>query len=165
MAKLKRSAHLFYIDSSWGSGTPSWFLIGKDIEDMSIDLGADVETTKNILDETSVSLNGYEPSIEVSPYIANPTDAIWNKLKSAAMDRVMDDEHCKTKMLEVLVEDTEATSHSAWMQDCYVVPQSVGGDTTGLQIPFDVHPDGTRTAGTAALTAGRTATFTPAAAG
>ena len=161
MAKLKRSAHLFYIDSSWGGSTPAWFLIGKDIEDMSIDLGADVETTKNILDETSVNLNGFEPSIEVSPYIANPSDAIWTKLKAVAMERVMDDEHCKTKMLEVLVEDTADTTHSAWMQDCYVVPQSVGGDTTGLQIPFDVHPDGQRIAGTAALTATRAATFTP----
>lgn len=162
MAKLKRSAHLFYIDSTWGGETPSWFLIGKDIEDMSIDLGADVETKKNILDETSVALNGFEPSIEVSPYIANPTDAIWTHLKSCAMDRVMDDDHCKTKMLEVLIEDTADTSHSAWMQACYVVPQSVGGDTSGLQIPFDVHPDGVRTAGTAVVTATKTATFTPA---
>lgn len=163
--KLKRSAHLFYIDSNYGEGTPAWFLIGKDLEDMSIDLGADVETKKNILDETSVALNGYEPSVEVSPYIADTADAIYAKLKSAAMDRIMDDAHCKTKMLEVLVEDTEATSHSAWMQDCYVVPQSIGGDTEGMQIPFDVHPTGTRTAGSATMAANRVPTFTAAAAG
>lgn len=163
MAKLQRSAHLFYIDSTYGGSTPAWYLVGKDIEDMTVDLGADVETRKNILDETSVGLNGYEPTVDVSPYIANPTDTIYEKLKAAAMDRVMDDAHCKTKMLEVLVEDATESSHSAWMQDCYVIPTSVGGDTTGLQIPFEVHPEGTRTAGTAALAAGRVPTFTAAA--
>ena len=159
MAKLKRSAHLLYVDSTYGGVTPEWFLVGKDIEELEIDLGADVESKTNILDETSVELNGYEPSIEVAPYIANPTDSIYDRLKAAAMDRVMDDAHCKSKFLEVIVEDTEANSHSAWLQECYVVPQSVGGDTSGLQIPFNIHPMGTRTAGTATL-ANRVPTFT-----
>lgn len=158
--KLKRSAHLLYVDATYGGATPTWFLVGKDIEELEIDLGADVESKTNILDETSVELNGYEPSIEVSPYIANPEDSIYEKLKAAAMDRVMDDAHCKSKFLEVIVEDPEAKSHSAWMQECYVVPQSVGGDTTGLQIPFNIHPMGERTPGSVAL-ANRVPTFTP----
>ena len=159
MAKLKRSAHLLYIDGSFG-GTTAWYLIGKDIEELEVDLGADVETVKNILDETSLKLNGYEPNIEASPYICDPSDAIYEKLAAAAMERVMDDAHCKTKMLEVVVEDTTASSHSAWQQDCYCVPQSVGGDTTGMQIPFNIYPIGTRTAGTATLTSARVPTFT-----
>lgn len=161
MAKLKRSAHLFYIDASFGGSTASWYLVGKDIEEMEVDLGADVETRKNILDETSVALNGYEPTIEASPYVCDPDDAIYAKLKAAAMSREMDDTHCLTEMLEVIVEDTDDSSHSAWKQPCYVVPQSVGGDTSGLQIPFTVYPTGTRVAGTAAL-ANRVPTFTAA---
>ena len=158
--KLKRSAHLLYVDASMGGATPSWYLVGKHIEELSVDLGADVETVKNILDETSVNLNGYEPSISADPYYANPEDAIYDPLKAAAMDRVMDDAHCKTKFLEVIVEDTSETAHPAWQQDCYLVPESVGGDTSGLQIPFTIHPDGTRVKGTASLTAAKVPTFT-----
>lgn len=160
--KLKREAHLFFINTNFtGTGTASWFLVGKHIEDMSVDLGADVETVKNILGEQSVNLNGYEPSISAEPYYANPDDAIYPILKASAMDRVMDDAHCKTEMLEVIIEDTTETSHDAWKQDCYVVPDSIGGDTSGLQIPFTVHPEGERTKGTATLN-NRVPTFTAA---
>ena len=160
MAKLKRSAHLLYVDASMGTGTASWFLVGKDIEELNVDLGADTEVVKNILDETSVQLNGFEPSIEASPYMANPADAIYEPLLACAMDRVMDDAHCKTKFLEVIVEDTSASSHDCWLQDCYLVPQSVGGDTSGFQIPFNIIPDGTREKKTCTL-ANRVPTITP----
>ena len=48
--KLAREALMHYIDSSFGSGDPAWFLIGKDIDDMSVELNPDTETTKNILE-------------------------------------------------------------------------------------------------------------------
>ncbi len=148
--KLTRGAHLFYVDTNMGSGTPAWYLVGKDIEEMSVDLGADTETIKNILDEVSVRHNGYEPSIEADPFYADPDDALYPVLKNIAMNRLKGGE-CKTKYLEVIIEDTEATSHSAWMEDCLLVPQSVGGDTSGFQIPFNVLPDGNRQAGTVTM--------------
>lgn len=157
--KLTRGAHMFFIDTSFGTGTtPTWYLVGKDIEDMSVDLGADTETIKNILDEVSVRHNGYEPSIEAEPFYADPSDPLYPKLKDIALNRKKG-EDCKTKYLEVIVEDTEATSHSAWQEDCLVVPQSYGGDTSGFQIPFNVLPDGNRQQGTATL-AGKVPTFT-----
>lgn len=156
--RLTRGAHLFYIDTSFGTGTTSWYLVGKDIEEMSVDLGADTETVKNILDETSVRHNGYEPTIDADPYYADPDDALYPKLKDIAMNRKKGDA-CKTKYLEVIVEDTEDTSHSAWQEDCYIVPQSVGGDTSGFQIPFQVLPAGNRQAGTATLS-NKVPTFT-----
>lgn len=156
--KLTRGAHLFYIDTSFGSGTVSWYLVGKDIEEMSVDLGADTEIVKNILDETSVRHKGYEPSISADPFYADPEDALYPKLKDIAMNRKKGGD-CKTKYLEVIVEDTEDTSHSAWQEDCYIVPQSVGGDTSGFQIPFQVLPAGNRQAGTATLS-NKVPTFT-----
>lgn len=150
---------MFFIDTSFGTGTtPSWYLVGKDIEDMSVDLGADTETIKNILDEVSVRHNGYEPSIEAEPFYADPSDPLYPKLKDIALNRKKG-EDCKTKYLEVIVEDTEVTSHSAWQEDCLIVPQSYGGDTSGFQIPFNVLPDGNRQQGTATL-AGKVPTFT-----
>ena len=100
VGKLKRSAHLFYIDTTFGGSTPSWYLVGKDVEDMSIELNPDVETKKNILDETTVNDNGYEPSISVDTYYANPSDGdFYTKIKDIAMNRKTGDS-CKTKILE-----------------------------------------------------------------
>lgn len=152
--KLERQAYMTYIDASFGTGTsPTWFLIGKDIDDMSIELNPDVSTTKNILGETSVKDNGYEPSLSVTPYYANPDDAIYAKLKSIAMERLKGDA-CKTKILEVIVSDTADESHEAYQEDVIVKPQSYGGDTGGFAIPYDVHFDGNRKKGTVTLSAG-----------
>ena len=86
--KLKRSHLMHLLDSTFGGETPSWFLIGKNIEDMSMDLGPDTATVKNILDETDVNDNGYEPSLSVETYYANTEDAIYEKIKSIALDQL-----------------------------------------------------------------------------
>lgn len=157
--KLTRSAYLTYIDASFGGATPEWFLIGKDMEDMSVELNPDVSTKKNILDETSVQDNGYEPSMTADPYYANPDDVIYPHLRDSAMNRWKGDA-CKTKILEVIVEDTEDASHKAWTEDVIVKPTSYGGDTSGFQIPFSVSFDGGRKEGSVTLAAGRKPTFT-----
>ena len=45
-------------------------------------------------------------------------------------------------------------------EDVVIIPQSIGGDTAGIQIPFEVHYNGNRTKGTFDL---KTKTFTEAA--
>lgn len=157
--KLAREALMHYIDSSFGGTTPAWFLIGKDIDDMSVELNPDTETTKNILGETTVKDNGYEPSMSADPYYANPKDSIYEKLVGIAMNRLKGDE-CKTKILEVIIKDTAAASHPAWIEDVIVKPQSYGGDTSGVSIPFDVLFDGNRKEGTVTIANG-VPTFTP----
>ena len=62
------------------------------------------------------------------------------------MNRQKGDE-CRTLMLEVIVEDTVAEKHLAYVQEVMVKPQSYGGDTAGINIPFDVSDDGKRTKG------------------
>ena len=165
MSKLARKAYATYIDASFTDNTgdswaPSWFLIGKDIEEMSVELNPDTETVKNILGETSVKDNGYEPSMSADPYYANPKDSIYAKLKSIAMERLVDDD-CKTTILEVIIDPDDSGSHEAYIEDVVVKPQSYGGDTSGFAIPFDVLFDGNRQKGTATIT-NKVPTFTPA---
>ncbi|MEE0857699.1 MAG: hypothetical protein U0L58_10455 [Ruminococcus sp.] len=149
--KLKRSAHLFYIDTTFGGSTPSWYLVGKDVEDMSIELNPDVESKKNILDETTVNDNGYEPSISVDTYYANPSDGeFYTKIKNIAMNRLTGDA-CRTKILEVLVDKAEG-AFDAWQEDAVIKPQSYGGPQGGISIPYNVHFDGNRVQGTATIT-------------
>ena len=151
VGKLKRSAHLFYIDTTFGGSTPSWYLVGKDVEDMSIELNPDVETKKNILDETTVNDNGYEPSISVDTYYANPSDGdFYTKIKDIAMNRKTGDS-CKTKILEVLV-DKESGPYDAWTEDAVIKPQSYGGAQGGISIPYNVHFNGNRVQGTITIT-------------
>lgn len=157
--KLERKALAHYLDANFGEGSPNWFLIGKDIEDMSVSLNPDTSTVKNILGETSVKDNGYEPSMSADPYYANPDDSIYPKLKAIAMERLKGDA-CKTKILEVILEDTEG-SHEAYTEDVIVKPQSYGGDTSGFAIPFDVLFDGNRQKGTATITGGKPTFSTP----
>lgn len=149
--KLTRGAFRTYLDASFGekTGEYSWYLVGKDIEEMSTDLGADVETVKNILDETSVKDNGYEPSLEADPFYADPEDALYPKLRDIAMGRLRGDE-CKTTILEVIVENTEGP-HLAYIEDVIVKPTGIGGDTSGVSIPFTVHYAGNRTKGTVTI--------------
>lgn len=161
MPKLERKAYAVYIDAKFGgSGSPEWFLVGKDIEEMNVELNADTETVKNILGETSVKDNGYEPTMTADPYYANPDDSIYPKLKEIAMERLKGDA-CKTKILEVIIEPSDSGSHEAYTEDVIVKPQSYGGDTSGFAIPFDVLFDGNRQKGTATITGGKPTFSTP----
>lgn len=157
--KLTRGALMTYIDTSFGSvDSPAWYLIGKDIEEMSVDLSPDVESKKNILDETSVVDNGYEPSMEADPFYADPADKLYPKLRDIALGRIKGD-GCKTKILEVIVEDTAAAKHLAYTEEIIVKPNSYGGDTSGVSIPFTTHFAGNRIKGYVTLT-NKVPTFT-----
>lgn len=159
MKKLKRSHLMHYIDASFGkSGTPEWCLIGKDVEDLSVALNPAVETVKNILDETIINDNGYEPTTSVDTYYANTEDSIYSKLKDIAMNRLTGDD-CKTKILEVVVDKDEGP-FDAWIEDAIVKPQSYGGPQGGVNIPYNLNFAGKRTAGSVTI-ANKVPTFNP----
>ena len=142
--KLKRSALLHYINTKFDTtSTKNWFLIGKDVEDMSVEMNPDTETVKNILDETNVNDNGYEPAFDVDTYFANPDDSeFYEKIKDIAMNRLTGDS-CKTQVLEVLVDKTTGP-YDAWIEDFIVKPQSYGGAQGGVRIPYNVSFSGNR---------------------
>lgn len=150
IGKLKRSYLLHFIDAKFGTGeSPEWFCIGKDIEDMSVELSPDTSTVKNILDETSVNDNGYEPSFDADTYYANTKDSIYGKIKDIAMNRLTGDD-CKTRILEVVI-DKKTGPYDAWIEDCIVKPQSYGGAQGGVNIPYKVTFDGNRKQGTVTI--------------
>ena len=111
-----------------------------------MELNSDTETKKNILGETRTQDNGYEPTMDADPFYADPEKKLYPKLRDIALDRLKGDS-CKTLLLEVIVEDTEAANHLAYVQEVIVKPQSYGGSTEGLNIPFNISEDGKRTKG------------------
>ena len=74
----------------------------------------------------------------------------------AAKERKTGDD-CKTTKVDVLLAE-DGTVTWAYREDVYVVPNSMGGDTSGVQIPFTVYNDGNRVAGTFNM---ETKAFTP----
>lgn len=156
MARLHRSALAHYI--SVDNGT-SWYLIGKDITEMNVEMGGSFETSTNILDETSVVDTGYEPSMTVTPYYADPADALYDFMKDLAMNRKSGDD-AKCLFMEVLIEDTSASSHDAWKEDAIIEITSYGGGTEGVNIEYAIHPTGNRVQGKVAIS-NKVPTWTP----
>lgn len=152
MAKLEREALAHFLDTAWNKKVADaskavFEIIGDDIEEMSVEMNSDTEQVKNILGQTRTVDNGYTPSMDADPYYANPDKQLYPKLRDIAMERLKGDE-CKTLMLEVIVEDTEASTHTAYVREVMVKPQSYGGGTEGFNIPFTVSEDGAWAKGT-----------------
>lgn len=152
MGKLNREALAHYIDTSWNKkvadvSKATFEIIGDDIEDMSVEMSSDVSQVKNILGQTRTVDNGYSPTMSADPFYADPDKELYPKLRDIAMERLKGDD-CKTLMLEVIVEDLDATTHTAYVREVMVKPTSYGGGTEGFNIPFDVSEDGSWVKGT-----------------
>lgn len=167
MGKLGREALATYIDTGFNAvvdkaGEASWELLGTDIEEMSVELNSDTETRKNILGQTKTQDNGYEASMDADPFYADPESVLYTKLRDIALNRLKGSA-CKTLMLEVIIEDPKAANHSAWVREVMIKPQSYGGGTEGLNIPFSVSEDGAFIAGTVTAESlkAKTPVFTP----
>lgn len=151
MIERKYLAH--YIDGAFDTtyAAAAYVRLGKDLEEYAEELNPDVESVKNILGENSVRVNGYEVSSSVDPFYYDYDDSLSEKIMDIAMNRTTGNS-CKTTTVDVLLKpgssaDAEPTVVWAWREDCYVVPESVGGDTSGVQIPFTIHRAGNRVKG------------------
>ena len=146
--------------------SPNYVRLGKYLEEFAVELNPDVSTTKNILGEQNVTHSGYEVSSNADPHYYDYDDALSEKIMDIAQYRYTGDQ-CKTSVVDVLLKpgataDAAPTVVWAWREDAVIVPDSVGGDTTGIQTPFTVYRAGNRVKGTFNLS---TKTFTPNAAG
>lgn len=154
--KIERKYLAHYIDASFGGETTNYIRLGKYLEEYQEELNPDVEVNKNILGEQSVQHNGYEVQSDVDPYYAEEGDPLFERLSEIANERLTGDD-CKTTKIDVLLSSSGKVEW-AYREDVYIVPNSVGGDTSGVQIPFTIYNAGNRTSGTFDLT---TKTFTP----
>ncbi len=152
MGKLNREALAHYLDTAWNKKVADaskaiFEILGDDIEEMSVEMNYDISQTKTILGQTRTRDNGYTPSMSADPFYADPEKKLYPKLRDIAMERLKGDD-CKTLMLEVIVEDLEATTHTAYVREVMVKPTSYGGGTEGFNIPFEVSEDGAWVKGT-----------------
>lgn len=156
MPKIERKYLAHYLDSTFNGEAPSYVRLGADLEEYIEELGPDVEVKKNILGEQNVSHNGYEVQSEVDPFYADFDDPLFEQLSKIANERLTG-EACVTTKVDVLLKE-DGTCVWAYREKVYVIPNSIGGDTSGVQIPFSVYNAGERVKGTWDVA---TKTFTP----
>ena len=157
--KIERKYMAHYLNAAFSSENPSYVRLGADLEEYSPELSANVEKKSNILGQTSVTIDSYQKQGEVSPYYAEKDDPLFTRLQAIIDgDQVLDD--LKTDIVEVkLWGEESAGAYPAIKEECYIEVSSYGGDTTGYQIPFNVHYTGVKTKGTFDVSK---KTFTPA---
>ena len=142
----------------------AWEVLGVDNDDLSKELNPDVETGKNVIGEATFKHSGYQPELSVDPYYADTDSALYEKLLKAAMEELYGDDDIKGYFVEAHytnATDTTLTG-TGLKRAAYIVPQSTGGDTGGLGIPFKVNPVGAMTRVNVVYNiADRTVTITP----
>lgn len=154
--KIERKYLAHFIDASFGGESPNYVRLGADLEEFNEELNPDVEIKKNILGEQNVQHGGYEVQSEVEPFYAYTGDPLFERLAKIANERLTGSD-CITTKVDVLLDDTGKVTW-AFREKVWVIPNSMGGDTSGVQIPFTVYAAGERTAGTWDVSA---KTFTP----
>lgn len=146
--KIERKYLAHFLDASFGTGsaTPNYVRLGTDLEEYNLDLNPDIEVSKNIIGDGTIKHNGYEPQSDVDTFYAVTGDPLFEALSDIANERKTGDD-CKTTAVDVLLNDKGVVTW-AYREDVMVVPTSMGGDTSGVQIPFSVYYCGNRTKGT-----------------
>lgn len=128
-------------------GSPSYEIIGKDIEEAGISPSASVEPKRNILGETSVTLDSYEKTTDLDPiYVegGNKFSEWLDEIEEKEM--ILDD--VKGTFLTVKTYKTDgAGKYVAWEQDAIVELTKFGGNTKGVSAPCTLHWCGPRTFG------------------
>lgn len=160
--KIKRKFMAHYINAALPSASQATYeRLGKDLEEHNVEMNANVDTKNNILGETSVNLDSYQPQSSVEPYYAEAGNQLFERLQGIIDERqTLDD--LKTDVVEVhLWESAASGSYTAYKEEAIIEVSSYGGDYTGYQIPFNLHYTGVRTKGTFNVS---TKTFTEASA-
>lgn len=159
MAKIERKYLAHFINAAASGETADYERLGKDLEEFSPELSAQVDTKKNILGESAILISSYEKTASVEPYYAEAGSALFERLQSIIDNSLVLDE-LKADVVEVkLWDSTQEGVYPAIREEVYIEVTSYGGDTTGYQIPFTLHFTGSKVKGTFDLA---TKTFTAA---
>lgn len=160
--KILRGCRAFWMSFN----ETDWTCLGKDTDDLSIELNPDTEQVKNVQGETTFVNNGYTPSLSNDSYIARYEDAIYEPLQTIANTLATDDERTSATLIVATLTDevkesaTKTLTGSGFKVPVKVVVDSDGASTSGYGIPFTISEDGARIQGTVSV-ANKVPTFTP----
>lgn len=128
-----------YVASNGG-----WEALGKDVDDLSKDLNPDTENTKNVLGESAFEHKGYQSTVGLDTYYMDPGRIMYEHLLDVAMREAYAESDLLGYFAEAYFTSASGTTMSGYcyVRRAWIVPQSTGGNTAGLSIPFTVNPQG-----------------------
>ncbi len=137
------------LPTSYATST-NYVRLGEHLEQFNEELNAQVDVHRNILGEIYVVHAGYQPQSSVDTFYATnkSTDAakaLYDWIERIVQDRLTGDD-CRTTMITAMIDMSNPTGIATWAykEDCYIVPQTFGGDTSGIQVPFQIINAGKR---------------------
>lgn len=143
--EVKRNEFLLF--ANVGTDAEEWEVIGKDLESLTVELNNEVESKTNILGESKTTITKGSKSSSISPYKVRKESKLGEIIYKMARDGKELSE-VEMEFLQVFVFDEVASgTYYAIKQKCAVDVKSYGGDTKGLDIPFDIHFTGAETKG------------------
>lgn len=138
----RKTFALFYSDAD------TLELIGKGIEELSIEQGADVTSKKDVTGSTDVSLNSYEKTTNLDPIYVSGGNKFSELLDEIEEKELVGDDVIKDFVCAKAYKKTAEGKYVAWKQSAVIELTSFGGDTSGVQCPATLHWVGERTLGT-----------------
>lgn len=127
---------------------PEWELLGEGIEELSREMNNNVETKTDILGNNSTTVTKGNQVSSFDPFKCRRDSKLFAKLYQIYTDD-LELSDCELEFLEVSVFDkVEDGKYEAIKQTGAIDLKSIGGDTTGLDMPFDVNYIGSKTKGT-----------------
>lgn len=159
--KQKRNTYKIFMNVSESTTSKEWEIIGKDIEELSRELNNEVNSITNILGETSTEVTKGNQVTTCDP-IKLRDDSKASKILYNIYKNDLELSEVEKEFLEVNTSMPVPESqgeYEAFMQVGAIDLKSWGGDTTGINSPFDINWIGAKTYGTFNPT---TKTFTPA---
>lgn len=123
-----------------------WEALGKDNDDLSKELNADTETSKNVLGESTFTHSGFEPEISIDPYYIDPGRKLYKWVRDIAMNEKYAESECVGYFAECYFtlanKEKQQMIGVANVRKAWFIPQSIGGDTAGAAVPINVNPFG-----------------------
>lgn len=146
--KAKRKSYMIFMNVGTHA-SPTWEVIGRDNEDLSKEMNNNVNSFTNVLGETEVEITKGNRVISVDPIKFRDDSSISSKLYDIYKNdlELSDVEH---EFLEVNTTETvqgNSNAYGAFVQVGAIDLKSWGGDTSGLNTPFDINFKGEKTFG------------------
>lgn len=149
--KAKRKSYKIFMDVSEASAsTKEWEIIGKDIEELSRELNNEVNSFTNILGETEVEVTKGNQVTACDP-VKFRDDSKASKILYGFYKNDSELSEVERDFLEVntaIPVSGSQDEYEAFMQKGAIDLKSWGGDTSGLNSPFDINWTGAKTHGT-----------------
>lgn len=145
--KAKRESAILFMNVG-ESSVEEYEAIGKDNDELTRERNNEVESNKNVLGETEVTVTKGNQVTSVDPFNFRRESKLANFLYKIDKED-LDGADVEKEFVEVFTEDKEAEGeYAAFKQVGAIDLKSWGGPTTGIATPFDINWKGPRTHGT-----------------